>query len=454
MELRDIWKKYREVCDYADLRVSENEFEKIIIENGRISSISRYSISGYGVRIILNGSLGFGFTSNKNSVEEAFKNALKLARISEKLKKEKIQIPEQDYIREELVLKTKEDPFEVDEDSKLKFLIDFDDLRKNEIKNVVSALFFERKKEKFIGDREISQEITRTIFSLRAVGKERDKMVTARISIGRNGGYENIKEINKVEKKNEIKEKINNLLKAKHPKPGIYPVVIDNELTVTFFHEAIGHSCEADSILSNTSTFCNKIGKKIGSELITLYDDPTLYDRGFYFYDNEGIKGKRTTLIENGVLVGLMHSRETAAKMNTVPSGNGRAECATEIILPRMSNTVVKKGDLSFDELIEDIKFGYYIKGGGGTVDTITGNFMFKGEIGYEIVNGKLGEPVLDVSLSGTALEILNEIDGVGKDWKISYKGSSCGKDGQWVDVGGAAPHIRIKKVMVGGRHS
>ena len=115
-----------------------------------------------------------------------------------------------------------------------------------------------------------------------------------------------------------------------------------------------------------------------------------------------------------------------------------------------MSNTFLEPGDLSFEELIEDIKDGIYLKGSrGGQVDTGKGIFQFNATEAYKIENGELNDHFRDVSLSGNILETLNGVDGIGSDFKLSV--GYCGKGGQTAPVGDGGPHTRILNAIVGG---
>ena len=130
-------------------------------------------------------------------------------------------------------------------------------------------------------------------------------------------------------------------------------------------------------------------------------------------------------------------------------SGNARSSINDAPIV-RMSNTFLQPGDMTFEELIEDIPDGIYLKGSrGGQVDTGKGIFQFNAAEGFKIENGELSTPLRDVSLSGNILETLNNIDALGNDFKLSV--GFCGKDGQTVPVGDGGPHTRIIDAMVGG---
>jgi TldD protein len=228
-------------------------------------------------------------------------------------------------------------------------------------------------------------------------------------------------------------------------------VIADPDLAGVFAHEAVGHAAEGDSVVSGESILEKKIGEKVSSGFVTIYDDPAM-ENGFgsFPYDDEGVKGSKKILIENGVLKNFILSRETAFKLGMNPNGGARAESFAVRPLVRMSNTMIEKGEHSFDELIEDIKYGVYAKGTrGGQVDPAKGSFQFSAQEAFLIENGEVTKPLKDLSLSGLTLETLKNIDAVGKDVRFGEPGF-CSK-GQLVPVGDGGPHIRIKNVLIGG---
>ncbi len=237
-------------------------------------------------------------------------------------------------------------------------------------------------------------------------------------------------------------------LKAKSPKGGVFPVILGPNVLGVFVHEAFGHLAEADLTLCG-SILLSKIGKKIASDVVTLYDDGTIKGSfGSFKYDDEGVPAQKTLLVKDGIVVGLMHNRETAHKLKTKSTGNARAEDFRVEPLIRMRNTFMEPKDYSFEELIEDVKFGYYFKSFRGGQANLDGTFQVGVQEAYEIVNGELGEPVRNASISGNTLETLFKVDAVGKDFEL-WPGR-CGK-GQTAFVCDGGPHIRVKEVLVGG---
>jgi len=242
------------------------------------------------------------------------------------------------------------------------------------------------------------------------------------------------------------------LLNAEKPPSGKMDIVMDPSLVGVYVHESFGHAEEADSILAKDSILEGKMGKKLGSELINIYDDPTLPGlRGSYYYDSEGTKSVNRQLVKEGVQVGYLHSLETAAKMNAIPNGAGRAMNFNHRPVVRMGNTYIDAGDHSFEELLETIKNGVYLENSyGGYVDTAKGEFYFSAQGGHKIENGELGAAIQNVSMSGLCLEVLERTVAVGKDLEFAFPGS-CGKASQWVPVHAGGPPVAVKQIVVGG---
>ncbi|MDJ0576183.1 MAG: TldD/PmbA family protein [Xenococcaceae cyanobacterium MO_234.B1] len=243
-----------------------------------------------------------------------------------------------------------------------------------------------------------------------------------------------------------------NQLEAKSVKGGQYTVILDPYLSGVFIHEAFGHLSEADFVYENPRMQeLLTLGKPIGIPQLNVIDDATLPDLpGSIKYDDEGVLGQRKYLIKDGVLTQRLHSRETAGKMHEKPTGNARSIRANYPPIVRMTNTAIEPGDTSFEEMLEGIEEGVYaVRMLGG--QTNGEMFTFAAAEGYMIRDGKIAEPVSDVTLSGNVFQTLQDIEAIGND--TLYTNGGCGKGGQMplpVSVGG--PHLRIKNVVVGGR--
>jgi TldD protein len=230
-------------------------------------------------------------------------------------------------------------------------------------------------------------------------------------------------------------------------------VVLGSGWPGILLHEAVGHGLEGDFNRKNTSAFSGKIGTQVASKSITVVDDGTIPNRrGSLNVDDEGNATSRTTLIENGILVGYMQDTMNANLMNTVPTGNGRRESYAHLPMPRMTNTFMLNGEHDPKEIIASVEDGIYSNNfGGGQVDITSGKFVFSASQAWLIKKGKLTHPIKGASIVGNGPDILKEVTMIGNDMKLDPGVGTCGKDGQSVPVGVGQPTLKIDNIIVGG---
>jgi len=243
------------------------------------------------------------------------------------------------------------------------------------------------------------------------------------------------------------------ILEAKSIEGGRYTVILDPRLAGVFIHEAFGHLSEADFVYENPKAQeMMVIGRRFGPDFLNVAEDGSIPDlRGSIYYDDEGTRCKKNYLIKNGILVGRLHSRETAGRMGEATTGNARAQDYAHPPIVRMTNTFIENGETAVDDMFSDIELGVYaVDAYGG--QTMLENFSFSAGYAYMIRNGKRAEMVRDVVLQGNLFHTLANIEAVGNDFQWSRGGGSCGKGGQSVPVGMGSPHIRIKDVLIGGK--
>ncbi|MDF1540518.1 MAG: TldD/PmbA family protein, partial [Candidatus Thorarchaeota archaeon] len=220
----------------------------------------------------------------------------------------------------------------------------------------------------------------------------------------------------------------------------------------TIAHEALGHLAEAD--LTVQSAFNGKVGEVVAAEGVNMIDDGTLIGNvGTSKFDDEGVPSSRVEIIKDSTLTELMTNREYAAKAGQRTTGNARAESFLFPPIIRMRNTYFDKGNHSFEELIEGIKFGYLCADFRGGQAQMNASFQVGIQEAYEIVNGELGQPVTDLSISGIATDSLFKIDGISKD-EIEWGSGRCGK-GQEAFTGDGGPNIRFAEsgITFGGKN-
>jgi len=241
------------------------------------------------------------------------------------------------------------------------------------------------------------------------------------------------------------------LLSAPSVEGGRYTVVCNPRMAGVFAHEAFGHLSEADFVYENPQAQeMMVLGRRFGRDILSIADDGSIPGlRGTHRYDDEGTPTGRTDLIKDGVLVGRLHSRETAAKMEEEPTGNARATGYRYPPIVRMTNTFIEEGETSFEEMISGIERGIYARDAFGG-QTALENFSFSAAYGYLIRDGQIAELVRDVVLSGNLFVTLQHIDAVGDDFQWAEWGR-CGKGQGGLPVSMGAPHVRIQDVLIGG---
>ncbi|HDQ60001.1 MAG TPA: TldD/PmbA family protein [Candidatus Woesearchaeota archaeon] len=449
-------KKIESKAEYADIRISDCVHEKISIENSNPTLLSETIKLQYGVRVFCNGSWGFSSGNNLNDVSSALQTASKLARLNSVKKKEKFSLDVTSSKKANVTAPFKINPTSVPLSEKLLRLGELNKvLNQKKVSNRTLTVVFSTETNFFQNTSGASISEEKGIFDIRAfiVGKKQGKPVRTFGRIGRADGYDFFQNMNMENFGNEILSSLDNHMIAKKAPAGKLPILMSNDLTGVFFHEALGHACEADAILENCSVLKGKLGEKIAPSFLNVKDSANIpKEHGYYKYDDEGMIAGNTTLIKNGILKGYMHSMETANRMGVKPTGNGRAQNPKLLPIVRMTNTIVEKGNFSKEELLKEINCGIYAIGSsGGVVEPTNGNFLFNAQDAFLIENGKIKYPLKDVSFGGNILDTLQKIKGIGRDAKPAFTGGFCGKGGQMVPVGESAPHVLISEAMVGG---
>jgi len=442
-------------ADYAEIRAQELSKTMFTMKEGRVEAAKQGIENGVALRALVNGAWGFASVGSLNTetLMSALSDACTMAKTASSRLKNPIKLAETKAFEDHVQIKPKKKPSEISIEDKIKTASSTNQIVLNYDKRVKSCTidYLDLAGTTHFANSEgtyIEQDNLYVWSKITASAKQNGVFTFSREEIGSTAGYE----IFDVETPEAVGERLAkraiSQLNAKPPKGGNFPVVLGPNVVGVFVHEAFGHLAEADLALSG-GVLANNLGKKIASDVVTFYDDGTINGAfGSFKYDDEGVPAQKTLLIKDGVVTGLMHNRETAQKFNTEPTGNARAEDFRVEPIIRMRNTYMAPRDHSFEELIEDVRSGYFFKSFRGGQANLDGTFQVGIQEAYEIVNGELGEPVRDASISGNTLETLLKVDAVGKDFELSA--GRCGK-GQTAFIGDGGPHIRVSEVVIGG---
>lgn len=442
-------------AEYVEVRGQKLSKSMVTLKEGRVEAAKQGIENGAALRVLMRGTWGFASVGalDVETLTSAVTEACRMAKAASARRQSPIKLVPTEAVEDEVVLKPRKDPSKIPIEDKIntasranKVILGYD----KRIKSCTISYLDLTGTSYFINSEGTSIEQGKLYIWLGvgATAKQRDVYTFSREAVGSTSGYE-VFDVETPERVGETAAKrAVGQLEAKPPRGGTFPVILGPNVVGTFVHEAFGHLAEADLTLSG-SVLCGKLGKKVASSVVTFYDDGTVNGAfGSFKYDDEGIPAQKTLLVKDGVVVGLMHNRETAQQFNAKPTGNARAEDFRVEPIIRMRNTFIKPRDHSFEELIEDVKFGYYLKSFRGGQANLDGTFQVGIQEAYEIVNGEVGGPVCNASISGNTLETLLKVDAVGKEFEL-WPGV-CGK-GQSAFVSDGGAHTRVKEVLIGG---
>ncbi|MBW4514359.1 MAG: TldD/PmbA family protein [Timaviella obliquedivisa GSE-PSE-MK23-08B] len=451
--LLDAIAPYRDRVDYLEIRLEQSESTTIAYRGAQLDAVDRSLSLVGGVRACHRGGWSFvtfnGLADLKGRIEEAIAQAQLIG-------KEITQLADVAAIQDYVSVNLGKDPRGVSLDAKRKLMEEYNQL----------LLEFDPRIQTTIASYRDRFGTTYFVNSLGACIAQERLDINGGFSVVARGegnvvrqGFESIHSRSDYDVLEGIEDRVKSAaqravgqLEAIPVKGGQHTVVLDPYLAGVFIHEAFGHLSEADFVYENPRMQeLLVLGKQIAIPQLNVVDDGTLPGLpGSLTYDDEGVPAQRKYLIKDGILNQRLHNRETAGKLGEAPTGNARALSAMYPPIVRMTNTGIESGDRTFEEMISDIEEGVYaVRMLGG--QTNGEMFTFAAAEGYMIRNGKIAEPVSDVTLSGNVFQTLKDVEAIGND--SVYKNGGCGKGGQSplpVSVGG--PHVRIKNVVVGGR--
>ena len=246
------------------------------------------------------------------------------------------------------------------------------------------------------------------------------------------------------------------------------PAILKARAAGVYFHEIIGHRLEGhrQKLEDSGQTFAKKVGQKVTSDIVTLYDDPELRDfkgtplRGYYRYDDEGVKGRRVSLVENGVLKGFLMNRSPIRGF-AASNGHGRRSSGLPTVA-RMGNLVMKasvtstypelrgqliaecrKQNKPFGLVFEDISGGFTnVNRGGAQAFKVLPLLVYK-----VYTDGRPDEMVRGVDIVGTPITSFSKISAAADDDAV-FNGT-CGAESGWVPVSSVSPSVLISEMEV-----
>ena len=446
---------------YAEARYLSRFMTEVNFVNGELQRMRVVENSGCGIRVLVGGCWGFSSTSemSADALRRSLGEAISAAQVLADSKKNKVKgLSDAKMAKGQFTLKANGKLSDISIEEKVKVVREAEKAARkhSRIVKTASCTYREILDHKLIVNSDGAEvEIcdSKPEFSVVAVAKKGTASATAHEGVGITGGWQDLFGTKShLDYATKAAERATRLLEAKHAKGEKTTVILDPGMVGLLSHEAIGHTVEADFVLSG-SVVRDKIGQRVASDLVTLVDsgaqELTGNAAGTIMVDDEGVVADRTVIIENGILRSFLHNRESALTFGTASTGNARAFQYSDEPLIRMRNTFVEPRSDKLDDMIKETRHGYLVKGARNGQADANGEFMFGAEEAYLIENGELRNLVRGDSITGNAFEVLRSVDMVGDTFQYDIGTGYCGKY-QPAKVDGGGPHVRCTAVIGG----
>ncbi len=455
-------------ADFAEIRYISRDREGVVMRNRDVDSLYSGFEYGLSLTVLVNGVYGLASTNiaSRGYIEKLVDEAISKAKVGTGLSTFSVdegmfEPTDVNYFLEE---KNPWDDTPVEE--KISILKDFDSLvesnsfrcrfpsRLLHLERTLDTTLYMNSVDVFI-----HSKVPRVSIFYLVTAKYGADTLQKFGEFGGSGGLETVWTDVVLEEFRELLVGMDRVLVDGVPSPtGKLDIVVDSEVAGIIAHEAVGHPFEADRILGREFAQAGgsyltpgSLGSKIGSDAVTVIDDPTIPGSfGFYFYDDEGVKSRRRVLIKEGVVNEFLHNRLTAAMFNTESNGSARAGGYDKEPIVRMGNTFFEAGDYTLEELVEDIAHGIYIKSFmEWNIDDYRLNQRYTGLEAYMIDNGEISDPVKSPVIETNTYELLGSMDAAGDT--VRFYPGRCGKGDPMrvVPVWMGGPPLRFRGVRV-----
>ena len=454
-------------AEYAEARAQSQVQERLMLRSGILEAYVSAVDSGFCVRIIAEGGIGFASTNKwtREEAKEIVNLAFRYAKVANR--KDKIRFAEEKSVETKWVVNQKEKIEDVSPEEKISKFVDIDESLSScgvKVAATMSSCTIDLTSNYYVNSESsrISSFVPKIGAFIFITVAEQGKTEQAYEQFGYSGGWEAFRQWNITEKMIHSAKVLKDVItKGKTVKPGIMDLICGPEVTGIAAHESCGHPMEADRILGREMSQAGRsfifkggpfwIGTRIGSDVVTIVDDPTIeHSYGYYAYDDEGVKARRRYLYKKGIINEFLHNRESATRLGARSNASSRSVNYDREAIVRMANTFVSPGEMTEEELIEDVKYGVYMKSfTEWNIDDKRFNQRYVGREAYLIENGELKHPIARPVIETTTQKFWTAVDAVSNN--VQFDAATCGKGdpAQGVPVYTGGPCIRLKGVYV-----
>ena len=443
------------------------------MKNGVPEVASSVDKAGIGLRVVVEGSMGFGATNSlsKASILSLVDDAVARAKASSKIVTDPIRMSGEELGKDKVEIKPRIKFSNVEFDQVIEFLKEADATvvaaAKPKGVDIVSRIFeigttLTHKHILTSDGGDVESIVPRSSIFYLLVAMHPQRGSAQRFSErGESRGWEAVESWDVINIMRQEGDAIGRMLAdgISPPKDQV-DLLVGGEVVGLVCHESSGHPQEADRIMGREAAQAGEsylsmssLGMEVGSPVVNVVEDPTLpKSYGFYLYDEECVKARKRYLIKEGKINEFLQNRETAAASGGSSNGAARAVSYDREPIVRMANTYMEPGDHCFDELISEVKHGVYIKNfTEWNIDDRRFNQKYVGLEAYLIENGEIGTPVRNPAIEITTVGFFKAVDAVGKDLK--FWSATCGKGDpmQGAPVWTGGPTARLRNIRLGG---
>ena len=483
--MRNAWKQAlnkltEQGASYADVRYYPQEDSSILVMfNGNLLHFQYQQEKGYGVRVLFNGAWGFAASSDLAKKDLIFQAALENARTAARRIKSPVLLADKEVLSGEFISPCALDPFEVETKEQIAMMQWLDrQINQEGVVNRQVVIQTNRKNIHYYDTEgaEIEKTITDIYPFISVMGTDDDGVMQERKyqppRLYDTRGWEIMRRENWEKEADRIVRELNELRRAPLCPQDLRSVILLPDMMFLQVHETIGHPLELDRILGYELSFAGgsfvrleDFGKlQYGSSKLTVRADATVTNSpGSFGFDDDGVACQNRLLIDKGVLVGAISSRQSAREANEavgreIFSGSGGAARSTSFYrapIDRMTNINVDPGeDGSLEDIVKNTERGLIL--GGEKSWSIGSNreqFHFATDIGWLVEDGVNKGVVRNTTYGGDTLEFYRSLSAVGdaSTWELQYV-NNCGKGApsQIMQLGHGIPVCRFDNVKVG----
>ncbi len=460
-------------ASYADARFVRRQGESVRVKNGSPEALTSGRDRGLGVRVIADGAWGFAATAELRpaDIRTTARRAVELAHAAATTTREPVRLAEVEPAVDEVRPRVEIDPAGVPLEDRLALLLECDrEMQREDLAVAEGYINVVREEQQFVSSEgaSIHEERVETGAGLEATAANAAETQRRSYPASHGGqmmarGYEVVQELRLLDHAAETAEQAVRLLDAPQCPSGEMDVILTGGQLALQLHESCGHPIELDRVLGTEASYAgtsfltpDKLGSfRYGSEHVNITADATLDGGlGSFGYDDEGVPAQRADIVKDGIFVGYLTSRETAATLGLPSNGTMRADGWQRLPLIRMTNINLEPGDMTLEEIIATTERGIMMANNRSwSIDDKRLNFQFGAEVGRLIEDGEIVGIVRNPTYTGITPQFWNSCDAVADaDSWVIWGVPNCGKGepGQTAHVGHGVSAARFRNVRVG----